>query len=162
MTQRIIPYLTVKGGADAIAFYTKAFGAIEAKRQAADDGKRLMHAVLTINGGTVMLADEFSDRGGTPAPTPGKTTPVAVAITFDTAGEVDATFDRALAAGAKARRSPSDMFWGGRFAVIEHAQEFTLVPWRPALEQARGRSISGILGDQGLSFSIGKRRGLGI
>ena len=28
MTQRIIPYLTVKGAADAIAFYTKAFGAI--------------------------------------------------------------------------------------------------------------------------------------
>jgi hypothetical protein len=50
----------------------------------------------------------------------------------------------------------------GRFAVIEHAQEFTLVPWRPALEQARGRSISGILGDQGLSFSIAKRRGLGL
>ena len=119
MTQRIIPYLTVKGGADAIAFYTKAFGAIEAKRQTADDGKRLMHAVLTINGGTVMLADEFPERGGTPAPTPGKSTPVAVSITYDTAGEVDATFDRALAAGAKARRSPTDMFWGGRFAVIE-------------------------------------------
>jgi hypothetical protein len=50
----------------------------------------------------------------------------------------------------------------GRFAVIEHAQEFTLVPWRPALDRARGRSISGILGDQGLSFSIGKRRGLGL
>jgi hypothetical protein len=50
----------------------------------------------------------------------------------------------------------------GRFAVIEHSQEFTLVPWRPVLEQARGRSISGILGDQGLSFSIGKRRGLGL
>ena len=31
----------------------------------------------------------------------------------------------------------------GRFAVIEHAREFTLVPWRPALERARGRSISG-------------------
>jgi hypothetical protein len=50
----------------------------------------------------------------------------------------------------------------GRFAVIEHAQEFTLVPWRPALERARGQSISGTLGDQGLSFSIGKRRGLGL
>ena len=50
----------------------------------------------------------------------------------------------------------------GRFAVIEHAREFTLVPWRPALERARGRSISGILGDQGLSFSIAKRRGLGL
>ena len=50
----------------------------------------------------------------------------------------------------------------GRFAVIEHTREFTLVPWRPALERARGRSISGILGDQGLSFSMGKRRGLGL
>lgn len=119
MTQRIIPYLTVKGAADAIAFYAKAFGATETKRQVADDGKRLMHAALLINGGMVMLADEFPERGGTPAPTPGKTTPVAVAITYDSAGEVDATFDRAIAAGAKGRRSPTDMFWGGRFAVVE-------------------------------------------
>jgi PhnB protein len=119
MTQRIIPYLTVKGAADAIAFYTKAFGAIETKRQTADDGKRLMHAVLLINGGMVMLADEFPERGGTPAPTPGKTTPLAITINFDSAGEVDATFDRAIAAGAKGRRSPADMFWGGRFAVVE-------------------------------------------
>ncbi len=82
MTQRIIPYLTVKGAADAIAFYTKAFGAVETKRQTADDGKRLMHASIVINGGAVMLADEFSERGGTPAPTPGKPTSVAVAITL--------------------------------------------------------------------------------
>jgi PhnB protein len=119
MTQRIIPYLTVKGATDAIAFYAKAFGAVETKRQVADDGKRLMHASVTINGGTVMLADEFAERGGTPAPTLGKTTSVAVAITLDSAGDVDATFDRALAAGARPRRSPTDMFWGGRFAVVE-------------------------------------------
>lgn len=119
MTQRIIPYLTVKGAADAIAFYMKAFSAIEAKRQTADDGKRLMHAVLTINGGTVMLADEFAERGGTPAPTPGKSTSVAVSITYDDPEEVDATFERALAAGARPRRTPTDMFWGGRFAVVE-------------------------------------------
>jgi PhnB protein len=119
MTQRIIPYLTVKGATDAIAFYAKAFGAVETKRQVADDGKRLMHASVTINGGTVMLADEFAERGGTPAPTPGKTTSVAVAITLDSAGDVDATFDRALAAGARPGRSPTDMFWGGRFAVVE-------------------------------------------
>ncbi len=119
MTQRIIPYLTVKGAVDAIAFYAKAFGAVETKRQLAEDGNRLMHASIAINGGTVMLADEFPERGGTPAAMPGKTSPVAVAITLDSAGEVDATFDRAIAAGAKGRRSPTDMFWGGRFAVVE-------------------------------------------
>lgn len=52
------PYLTVKAAADAIAFYQKAFGAKENTRLPAQDGKRLMHAELTINGGTVMLSDE--------------------------------------------------------------------------------------------------------
>ena len=62
-------YLTVKGGADAIAFYQKAFGAKVKQRMAAPDGKRVMHADLTVNGGTVMLSDEFPvNRRGTLTP----------------------------------------------------------------------------------------------
>ena len=94
MTQRIIPYLTVKGGADAIAFYAKAFGAIEAKRQTADDGKRLMHAVLTINGGTVMLADEFPDWGAF-GPKSLKGSPVTIHLYVE---DVDSFVTRAAAA----------------------------------------------------------------
>lgn len=50
----------------------------------------------------------------------------------------------------------------GRFALIERAQDFTLVPWRPVLERAKGQTVSGIVGGEGVSWSIGKRRGLGL
>jgi hypothetical protein len=42
------------------------------------------------------------------------------------------------------RRSVS--LTSGRFAIIERAQDFTLVPWRPVLERAKGQSVSGIVG----------------
>lgn len=112
------PYLTVKGAADAIAFYQKAFGARENTRMAARDGKRLMHAELSINGGTVMLADEFSDHGGPDAPSVAKPAPVAVAIHYAKPAEVDATFRRAVEAGCKSAMEPQDTFWEARFAML--------------------------------------------
>jgi PhnB protein len=118
MNQKTIPYLTVKGGAEAIAFYQKAFSATENTRMAAKDGKRLMHASLTIHGGTVMLSDEFPEYGGPPAPTPGNPAGVAVAVALDAPAEVDETYRQALAAGATQITEPADMFWGDRFAML--------------------------------------------
>ena len=54
-TGGLTPHLTIAQGgtaSDAIAFYTAAFGSVEQVRMAAEDGKRLMHAHLTINGGS--------------------------------------------------------------------------------------------------------------
>ena len=118
MNQKTIPYLTVKGGAEAIAFYQKAFGASENTRMPAQDGKRLMHASLTIKGGTVMLSDEFAEHGGPPAPTPGNPAGIAVAVALDAPPEVDETYRQAMAAGATKVTEPADMFWGDRFAMI--------------------------------------------
>jgi PhnB protein len=112
------PYLTIKGAAEAIAFYQKAFGATENQRMPAQDGKRVMHACLTINGGAVMLSDEFSEHGGPPAPSMDKPSPVAVAIQCAKPAEVDAMFKRAVGAGCKATLEPHDAFWGARFAML--------------------------------------------
>jgi hypothetical protein len=49
----------------------------------------------------------------------------------------------------------------GRFALIERAQEFSLVPWRPVLERAKGQEVTGVVGSEGVSWSIGIKRGLG-
>jgi type IV secretory pathway VirD2 relaxase len=49
----------------------------------------------------------------------------------------------------------------GRFALIERAHDFSLVPWRPVLERAAGQSVSGVVGGEGISWSIGIKRGLG-
>ena len=58
----ITPYLCIKGAADAIEFYRKAFGATEVMRMAQPDG-RVGHAELQIGDSRVMLADEFPDMG---------------------------------------------------------------------------------------------------
>jgi Protein of unknown function (DUF3363) len=50
----------------------------------------------------------------------------------------------------------------GRFALIERADDFSLVPWRRVLERAKGQNVTGIVGGEGISWSIGQKRGLGL
>lgn len=47
----------------------------------------------------------------------------------------------------------------GRFALIEKSLEFTLVPWRPALERHIGRAVSGMPHGDGFDWTIGRGRG---
>lgn len=47
-------------------------------------------------------------------------------------------------------------------ALIEHAHEFSLVPWRPVLERAIGRQVYGVGRGDDISWSIGRSRSLGI
>lgn len=50
-----------------------------------------------------------------------------------------------------------------RYALIEKSREFSLVPWRPVLDRAVGKSVSGVMRGEGISWTIGTRtRGLGI
>jgi len=49
----------------------------------------------------------------------------------------------------------------GRFALIERAQAFSLVPWRPVLERAKGQGVTGIVGGEGISWSVGIKRDMG-
>ncbi len=71
----VAAHLTIRDGrgSEAMKFYQERLrGAEEAMRHLADDGKRLMHAHLTINGGSLMLNDDFPEfRGGTPSAAPG-------------------------------------------------------------------------------------------
>jgi len=50
----------------------------------------------------------------------------------------------------------------GKYAVIENAYEFTLVPWRPVMDDRLGRQISGIVRDAGISWDFTRTRGIGI
>ncbi|HLN24789.1 MAG TPA: DUF3363 domain-containing protein [Patescibacteria group bacterium] len=50
----------------------------------------------------------------------------------------------------------------GKFALIENAQEFTLVPWRPAIEDRLGREVMGVVQGGGVSWQLGRKRGLGL
>jgi type IV secretory pathway VirD2 relaxase len=50
----------------------------------------------------------------------------------------------------------------GKYAVIQKALEFTLVPWRPDMEPMRGKEITGTASAHGIQWEWGPRRGLGI
>ena len=116
--QPITPYLTINGADKALEFYQRAFGATDIFRHPGEDG-RLFHARMTINGGIVMMSDDYSkDHGGPSAPTPDKTAPVAVSIALDSPEKVDAMFAQAVAAGGNGVVPPEDMFWGDRFAIV--------------------------------------------
>jgi len=54
------------------------------------------------------------------------------------------------------RRSVDTM--SGRFALVEKSREFTLVPWRPVLDRHVGKSVSGIMRGDGISWSFGRGR----
>ena len=47
----------------------------------------------------------------------------------------------------------------GRHALIERSRDFTLVPWRPVLEKQIGKSVSGIMRGNGISWTVGRGRG---
>jgi PhnB protein len=113
----VTPYLTVSDAEAAIRFYQHAFASREVSRVKAQDGKRLMHAALVLNGGMVMLSDDFPEfnEGRRKAPVPDGETGVTIHLHVT---DVDALMARAVAAGAKVLMLPADMFWGERFGKL--------------------------------------------
>lgn len=112
----VTPYLAVKGGVQAIAFYKKAFGAEEIYRIDMPDGK-LGHAELQIGDSRIMLADEneMSDAvNASPKTLSGSTIGLNLYIP-----DVDARFKRAVDAGAKVRRPIQNQFYGDRSGTVE-------------------------------------------
>jgi PhnB protein len=109
----LTPHLTVKGAKDAIKFYKKAFGASERMVMPAEDGKRLMHAHIEINGASLMLADDFPEFHG------GRATPKPASVTMHLqVDDADKWWARALKAGAKVKFPIADQFWGDRYGQV--------------------------------------------
>ena len=112
----VIPHLTIPDGraAEAVEVYGRAFGAAETRRSPAQYGRRLLHVSLAVNGGMLLLHDDFPEmHGGEPAPAPSGTT---LHLQVD---DADAWFARAIAAGATATMPPQDMFWGDRYGRLQ-------------------------------------------
>jgi uncharacterized glyoxalase superfamily protein PhnB len=74
-----------------------------------------MHAMIRIGDSAVMLVDEFPDWGSL-GPKSLKGSPVTIHLYVE---DVDATFERAVAAGAKVTMPVDDMFWGDRYGKLE-------------------------------------------
>lgn len=111
MKKTVAPYLSVRDGNAAIAFYKTAFGAEELERF--DYEGKLGHATLRINDHLLMLADEFPEMedmtGNVAPPTLGGRTTFTINLTVD---DADQWFDRAIAAGATPIRPVTAEFFG--------------------------------------------------
>jgi uncharacterized glyoxalase superfamily protein PhnB len=110
----LVPHLVVNGAAAAIEFYKKAFGAVEAGRLPAPDGK-LMHAMVRIGGSPLMLVDAMP-QWGMLGPDGLKGSPVTIHMYVE---DVDAAVERAVGAGAKITMPVAEQFWGDRYGKIE-------------------------------------------
>ena len=109
----ITPYLIVSGGAKALEFYGRAFGAIERERMQDPSGK-IRHAEIRIGDSCVMLADEHPEIGALGPATIGGS-PVSIHLYVE---DVDAVVGQAVAAGAKLTRPVADQFYGDRAGGI--------------------------------------------
>ncbi|MDT9600621.1 VOC family protein [Sphingosinicella rhizophila] len=107
-------YLHPKNGraGEALDFYVRAFAAEEVARNMAEDGKRIMWAHLHINGGSVMMSDEFPEYSQSAVRDMGGFT---IHLQVD---DADAWYERAVAAGCEIKMKLENQFWGDRYGSV--------------------------------------------
>jgi uncharacterized glyoxalase superfamily protein PhnB len=102
----VTPYLLVKGAAKQIEFLKKAFGAKVIDLMTGPGGS-VAHAALRIGDSMVMLGEAH-----------GKWKPMPTMI-YLYVKSADATYRRALRAGAKSLMKPANQFWGDRHGGVQ-------------------------------------------
>jgi len=113
-THEFVPYLSVKDGKKAVAFYSDVFETPPRLRLDMPDG-RVMHCEYRIGDARFFLSDELPEHGGTPSPASLGATSVAIHLYVD---DCDAMVARMKANGAEVLMDPTDVFWGERFARV--------------------------------------------
>ena len=104
----VTPILMVDGAAKLIDFLKHAFDAQERSRFADPNGK-IVHAEVTIGDSLVQVSDAA-----------GEWKPIQVPLVVYVA-DTDATYKRALKAGATSLREPADQFYGDRTGGVKDA-----------------------------------------
>jgi PhnB protein len=107
------PHLVCADAASAIDFYEKALGAETLFRLDGPDGK-IMHACLSINGASIMLAEERQNCAAL-SPVSLNGTPVTLHQIVD---DADAAAARMADAGGMVIMPVEEMFWGDRYGIV--------------------------------------------
>jgi uncharacterized glyoxalase superfamily protein PhnB len=107
----VVAYLLVNGASKASEFYQRAFGATEVARQPVDEKGRTMHVHLYVNGSSLMLSDPYPEYGHA------LEKPQAFDLMLQV-DDIDAWFERAVAAGAEIVQPVQEMFWGARYGQL--------------------------------------------
>jgi PhnB protein len=105
----LAPAIAVRNAAEAIEFYKNAFGAVELYRLIEPDTGRIGHAELNINGGLLMLSDEYPQYNKTPETLGGVSAKFLIMC-----DNVDAACEKAIAAGATQVTPLTTQFYGHR------------------------------------------------
>jgi PhnB protein len=108
----VTPRLVVGDGAAAIDFYVRAFAAQEIGERFSDPRGGVIHAEVRIGDSVVMITEEGSDPA--PAKSPQSRSGLATAIMATYWEDVDAAWERAVAAGADVIYPLADQFYGER------------------------------------------------
>jgi uncharacterized glyoxalase superfamily protein PhnB len=110
----ITPHLVVRGVAAAVDFYRRAFGAEELYRNLAPDGVSIMHSELLLGDSRFFVNDEFPEHGVL-APSADTGTGITLHLYVP---DVDAFYQRAVAAGVQVIFPLRDCFWGDRYCIF--------------------------------------------
>ena len=114
----LIPEITSSDARAAIAFYQRAFGAKDLGTHTTPDGSKVMHGALEINGAVVFVVDDFPDHNQGKARSAKALGGSPVTIHLNCA-DVQASWDRAVGAGATVLLPLAKQFWGDTYGVLE-------------------------------------------
>ena len=114
---QFIPHLVVSDGLAALKFYREAFGGEEGHTMMTEDGGRVMHGELMLDGHLLFVSDEFNAEEDGKCRTPESLGGSTVRITLQT-DDADGVVERAVARGAEVVMPVQDMFWGARYGQI--------------------------------------------
>lgn len=141
----LTPFLTVRDAERAIEFYKNAFGAESRGVMKGPDGK-VMHAELKIGDSILMMSDEFPDFGSVSPQALGGS-PMGLHIYVP---DVDASFERAVKAGAQVEMPVMEQFWGDRYgrlkdpfghkwSIATHTKDLSMDEMKKGMEEAMAK-----------------------
>ncbi len=128
LMQGVIPYITLDGAEAAIAFYVRAFGAVQhGETNKVPDG-RVLNAGLEINGGMLMLNDPFPEQVEVKSASP-LLAPVTLQLVVSDGAM---WWSRAVEAGCTVVLPYDDAFWGGKYGQVRDPYGYLWAIHEPA------------------------------